>query len=119
MDANLCVLYLEPILDSYDKTYRNILTLSRIPEGPLANKIRRINPEKLSPFQYPPRHCLLTISRDIFFNSSGSCFMEVQDIPDIIGYLETNGYKISENSLFIPSHANRRPIFIFRYSPDL
>jgi hypothetical protein len=47
-------IYLEPILDSYSKTYINVITLSGIPTGPLGQMVKLISLPKLSPFMNMP-----------------------------------------------------------------
>ena len=46
------VMYLEPFLNSYTKNYQNIITLSDMPDGSLANMVTMISSPKLSQFQY-------------------------------------------------------------------
>ena len=46
-----CILYLEPFLNNFHKTYQNIITLSSIPDGPLADLVTTTSISKLSPFQ--------------------------------------------------------------------
>lgn len=104
-----CTLYLEPILNSYYKSYQHILTLSNIPHGPLAYLVTRVQSPKLSPFQSmsafspPPtsrsaysQMCMLALSRypTPANMKNPDNFMYAEDIPNVIGYLETNGYKI-------------------------
>jgi len=101
-----CILYLEPILNTYYKEYMNVLTVSGIPDGPLNNMVYTIHNEKLSPFQeisvfaggFPS--CLYVLgkysNRRPVMNDSDS-FMMVQDIPAVFSYLENNGYRIDTN----------------------
>ena len=140
-----CVLYLEQVLNSYYKTYQHILTVSNIPEGPLSSLVQRISFPKLSQFQSmsafspPPisrnaygQNCTLALSRyPTQANGSAKCvdnFMYAADIPNVIGYLENNGYKIMQDITHLayrapvdfasssPGTFNRRQlIFMFRY----
>jgi len=104
------VLYLEPILNTYYKTYQNIITINTMPTGPLADMVTMINPPKLSPFQefgqfstpnfgrgggctyvllrYPKSAC--GVSGSIGKNSD--VFMGADDIPSVLAYLNSNGY---------------------------
>ena len=106
------VLYLEPVLNTYYKTYQNIITLSMMPSGPLADMVTMIQLPKLSPFQemgvfsdpmlsrglgcmyvllrYPKSVC--GISGNIGKNND--YFMGADDIPSVLSYLKTNGYQI-------------------------
>jgi hypothetical protein len=142
---NTYVLYLEPTLNNYCKSYQNILTVSNIPNGPLSSLIKRMNFPKLSQFQSlsayssPPisrnmysQNCTLVLSRyPVASNNSAKCednFMYAADIPNVIGYLENNGYKIMQDITHLaykgpvdfasPSPGmfnSRKLIFMFRY----
>ena len=104
------VLYLEPILNTYYKTYQNIITLSAMPAGPLADLVTTISTAKLSPFQeagafstpgmysgnctyvllrYPKKSCGGGVSL-----KNTDYFMGADDIPSVFGYLQSNGYTI-------------------------
>jgi len=102
--SNTVILYLEPILNTYYKTYTNILTVSHMPPGPLSAMIFPIRPEKLSPFQYPGimgafPQCIYAIGkyrmRPIMSNID--TFMTAEDIPAVFAYLEANGYVIDRS----------------------
>jgi hypothetical protein len=95
-------LYLEPMLNTYCKTYQNVLTVSNIPTGPLADFVKRVHSPKLSEFQ--PTHnesCMLVLCR---YPSASQLnqkhldtYLRANDIPNVFGYLESNGYKILES----------------------
>lgn len=138
-----CTLYLESMLNSYYKSYQNVLTVSNIPPGPLADLIQRVHSPKLSQFQSisafspPPvsrsaysQTCMLALSR--YPNTANTkCadnFMYAADIPNVIGYLESNGYKIMADVTHLSykgpvdyasplpgSFTSRKLIFMFRY----
>ena len=141
-----CTLYLEPMLNSYYKSYQHILTLSNVPPGPLASLVTRVQSPKLSTFQSvsafspPPttrsaysQMCMLALSRYPTHAANMKIpqnFMYAEDIPNVIGYLETNGYKIMADitNLAYKSPVNfatqsqgtyhsRNLIFMFRYDP--
>jgi hypothetical protein len=109
------VLYLEPILNTYYKTYQNIITVSDMPHGPLADMVTLINLPKLSPFQeagvfsapslgrgmgscvnvllrYPKSGTGTGTGRTIGKNTDH--FLGADDIPSVLGYLVSNGYKV-------------------------
>jgi len=103
-DNNVCSLYLEPVLNNYYKTYQNIITASNIPPGPLANLIARVNTPRLSTFvpNESTTTCTLVVSRypcngHSVSGKNQNQFMYVEDVPDVIGYLEKNGYVIMYN----------------------
>lgn len=113
--SSVVALYLEPMLNSYYKSYQNILTLSNIPEGPLAKMVARVSVPKLSEFQSlsafspPPtsrsaysRTCLFALCRYPTNNAQigskcGDYYMYAGDVPNVFGYLESNGYQIMES----------------------
>ena len=107
------VLYLEPVLNSYYKTYQNIITISTMPPGPLAEMVTMINLPKLSPFQEAGQYSSQTIgtarmgfgcTHVLLRYPKGSCgnglgkntdmYMGADDIPSVLGYLKTNGYNV-------------------------
>jgi hypothetical protein len=140
-----CALYLEPVLNNYYKSYQSILTVSNVPDGPISSLIQRTNFPKLSPFQSMSafslpqisrnihnQHCTLALSRyPVSINGTvkfADNFMYAADIPNVIGYLEENGYKIMQDITHLaykgpvdfasssPGMFNRRKlIFMFRY----
>jgi hypothetical protein len=135
------VLYLEPILNSYYKTYQNVLTLSNIPNGPLKHMVSTINLPKVSEFQnmtspfYQPFHCAYVLSRYDSRDSgkitmkNNDYFMGADDIPSVFSYLQTNGYTIDTSLTKMLHHSsvviggvsdkrpsgNRRMICMFTY----
>jgi hypothetical protein len=104
-NTNVISLYLEPVLLPVTKTYHNILTVSEMPPGPLAQMVQRVNFPKLSEFiQYNeetgsyPNQCVYCIKRytDAGLSSSSNIrnFMFAEDIPSVYGYLQKNGYTV-------------------------
>jgi hypothetical protein len=101
------ILYLEPILNTYYQSYQNVITINRIPEGPLQNLTYTINAAKLSPFQaasmysspfYKGENCTHVIIRypaENFSWKNSDIFMGKDDIPNIFSFLLENGYKIN------------------------
>jgi hypothetical protein len=101
------VMYLEPYLNTYYKSYQNIITLSDMPTGPLADLVTPISFPKLSPFQDPPpfssnpMNCTYVLLRYPKNQCPGKpslknmdYFMTADDIPAVFSYLTSNGYKI-------------------------
>jgi hypothetical protein len=134
----ICTLYLEPVLNKFNKCYQNILTVSNIPNGPLAKYIQRVGSPRLSEFQtlssYSPapsrslysQMCLLALSRTEKMGGYEN-YMYAEDIPTIIGFLESNGYKIMTDMTNLAYRGsvdfatastygqNRRFVFMFKY----
>ena len=96
------ILYLEPVLNTYFGQYMNILTVSDMPTGPLRDLVARIRSEKLSPFTVSSpfdsgESCKLVVSRYPHIKPSMNhvdTFMMAKDIPAVLSYLQTHGYKI-------------------------
>lgn len=105
------VMYLEPVLNPYYKTYQNIITLSAMPAGPLGDMVKQINPPKLSPFQsysaftlppvggFPGSGCVYAlfrypISKGYWSAKYSNIHMGVDDIPSVLNYLRHHGYVI-------------------------
>ena len=108
-------LYLEPILDSYSQTYRQVITLSSIPPGPLASMVKTMSLPKLSPFvSYTNNQSELGFGCSYILmrypngyshpnshshsKKKGSDYMYSEDIPAVFSYLTNNGYTI-DNSI--------------------
>lgn len=110
--AGSFVLYLEPILNTYWQSYQNVITLDHSPPGPLGRMVTTISASKLSPFQsasvyaspfYNGSNCIHVLLRYpvsriggvgswAFKNSDN--FMGADDIPSVLSYLQTHGYKV-------------------------
>jgi hypothetical protein len=90
-------LFSQPYLDKKNQCYINIVTINVLPKGPLSKLVRKINFPRLSEFQQsgpcsPIKNCGLALT------SFGSCccgdLMVVDEVPNLISYLASNGYKI-------------------------
>lgn len=95
------VIYLEPLLNTFHKTYQTVITLSIVPNGPIRNMVKPISAPKLSPFQMAnsvdvPYRCTNVLMR--FPNTSQmnayDCYMGEEDIPSVISYLRENQYVV-------------------------
>jgi hypothetical protein len=103
--TNTFVLYLEPIRDAFTQTYRNIITVSSMPPGPLYNMVSPMSYDKLSPFQSNHSsgciHVLRRYSAGAYSKKNADYFMEAEDIPSVISYLRQNGYTIDTETPMI------------------
>jgi hypothetical protein len=105
------ILYLEPILNTYYKTYQNIITLSGLPSGPLEEMVTMISTAKLSPFQEANTYSDPALNSGLGSNctyvllrypkknggmnwKNTDTFMGADDIPSVFSYLLSKGYKI-------------------------
>ena len=101
------VLYLEPYLNTYYKTYQNIITLSGRPVGPLSDFVTTLSYPKLSPFQEsgqmlsPNSTCLHGLIRypnnNNYTVKNSDYFLGSDDIPNLFSFLLDNGYSIESN----------------------
>ncbi len=102
-------LYLEPMLNSYWKSYMQVITLNTMPDGALRDLVMSVNFPKLSPFQEPGNspfytgsNCVLCLMRYPVGAIGGSgaafrmgdAFMGADDIPSVLSFLEMNGYNV-------------------------
>jgi hypothetical protein len=99
-------LYLEPILDSYSQTYRQVITLSSMPPGPLADMVKIMSLPKLSPFvSYLDQRsefgfgCSYILMRypNSHSHKKTSNYMYSEDIPAVFSYLTNHGYTIDNS----------------------
>ena len=126
-NTSLISLYLEPVLLPVSKTYHNILTLSEMPSGPLAEMVQRVNFPRLSEFiQYNEEtgnqciYCIKRYSPSQLNSANVRNYMFAEDIPSVYGYLIKNGYqimpdltKLTFNTITRSQPANRKLVCIF------
>ena len=101
--AKTFTLFSQPYLDRFNQCYKNIITINMMPQGPLAQFVRRIQFPPLSEFKQPGpcshiNNCGLAL---ISLNGDSSCcakngsnLMIVDEIPNLVSFLLTNGYTI-------------------------
>ena len=97
-------LFSQPFLDTYNQCYKNIVTINLMPQGPLAQLVRRVQFPPLSQFKQPGpcsriNNCGLALTTLNTFNNScnknGSNLMIVDEVPNLMSFLLTNGYEIN------------------------
>ena len=99
----------QPYYDQYNQCYKNIMMVNLEPQGPLKQLVRQLKLPKLSPFQRegpcnPIQQCGLAIQSLNSYNpyASGCCnknnsgcnLMTPNEIPDLITFLQSQGYQI-------------------------
>ena len=101
----------QPFYDQYNQCYKNIMMVNIEPQGPLRQLVRRTKLPRLSPFQRDGpcnsiQQCGLSIQslRGTTFTSnqytgcckqnSGCDLMTPDEIPDLISFLQANGYQL-------------------------
>ena len=118
------VMYLEPVYDTYFKTYQQVITFSNIPSGPLQDLVYTMLPPRKSPFEDSPTKCIYVLSRFSALNHKiEDKWMKFDDIGDIYNYLMLNGYVIDTHFSQLIHHvgiqSNRRIICTFTYIPPI
>jgi hypothetical protein len=109
--AKTITLFSQPFLDTYNQCYKNIVTINMMPQGPLAQLVRRVQFPPLSTFKQPGpcsriNNCGLALSQlnGFFYNNNNnynncnkncSNLMVVDEIPNLMSYLLSNGYTIN------------------------
>ncbi len=93
----------QPFYDQYNQCYKNIMMVNLEPQGPLSRLVRRLRLPRLSPFQRegpcnPIQKCGLALTSINIgccnkYNS-GCDLMTPNEIPDLISFLQSNGYQI-------------------------
>ena len=96
--AKTVTLFSQPFLDTYNQCYKNIVTINLIPQGPLAQFVRRVQFPPLSQFKQPGpcsriNNCGLALTA--LNNMCSSGFMIVDEVPNLMSYLLSNGYTIN------------------------
>jgi hypothetical protein len=93
-------LYSRPYLDTLERCYKNIVTISSFPKGPLSSYVTKIKFNKLSPFKQPGpcsnvQNCglVLTSLKNVCYNNCSN-LMVVDEVPNLFSLLLSNGYKI-------------------------
>jgi len=111
------VLYTEPALNPYTKTYQTIITLDGIPAGPLGEMVRRVHTPRLSEFSaYGFGRCMYALMRTR--HPAHATYMFPEDIPNVFAYLLANGYEIDHaitERLVNEWSETRRPIVFAVY----
>ena len=103
VEAKTFSLFSQPYLDTYNQCYKNIVVINLPPQGPLANLIKFVKFPPLSEFkQEGPCNTLKQCGYALMsFNGcsmgcgkNGSDLMVVDEIPNLISYLVSNGYSV-------------------------
>lgn len=102
-DAKTVSLFSQPYLDTYNQCYKNIVVVNLKPQGPLGQLVRLVKFLPLSQFKEPgPCSPLKDCGYAIMSlnNCGGNCrkfgsdLMVVDEVPDLMSYLISNGYTI-------------------------
>jgi hypothetical protein len=99
--AKTVTLFSQPFLDTYNQCYKNIVTINLIPQGPLAQFVRKVQFPPLSQFKQPGpcsriNNCGLALtSLNNICNKGCSGFMVVDEVPNLLSFLLSNGYSVN------------------------
>lgn len=106
------ILYVEPLLDTYNQTYVSALTVNTMPDGPLSKVIRVFNTPNLSPFQTFTNtinrgdNCTYILMKYPNGNKGISKnWMLEEDIPAVFSFLQENNYKIDTSLTKLMNHS--------------
>lgn len=124
----------QPFYDQYNQCYKNIMMVNLEPQGPLSRLVRRLRLPRLSPFQRegpcnPIQKCGLALQSIRGFQldtgccnkyNSGCDLMTPDEIPDLISFLQSNGYQIETQitNMLLQSEiklSNKRMAFTVTY----
>ena len=92
-------LFSQPYLDTYNQCYKNIVVVNLKPQGPLADLVRFVKFPPLSEFKQPGpcsplKDCGYAIMSLDGCNSGCGDLMVVDEVPNLISYLVSNGYSV-------------------------
>jgi hypothetical protein len=99
--AKTVTLFSQPFLDTYNQCYKNIVTINLIPQGPLAQFVRKVQFPPLSQFKQPGpcsriNNCGLALTAlNNMCNKGCSGFMVVDEVPNLLSFLLSNGYSVN------------------------
>ena len=99
--AKTVTLFSQPFLDTYNQCYKNIVTITLIPQGPLAQFVRKVQFPPLSQFKQPGpcsriNNCGLALTAlNNMCNKGCSGFMVVDEVPNLLSFLLSNGYSVN------------------------
>jgi hypothetical protein len=99
--AKTVTLFSQPFLDTYNQCYKNIVTINLLPQGPLAQLVRKVQFPPLSQFKQPGpcsriNNCGLALTTlNNICNKGCSGFMIVDEVPNLLSFLMSNGYSIN------------------------
>ncbi len=98
--AKTVSLFSQPYLDTYNQCYKNIVVVNLKPQGPLGELVRFVKFPPLSEFKQPGpctplKDCGFAImSLDGCNSGCKSDLMVVDEVPNLISYLVSNGYTV-------------------------
>jgi len=100
-EAKTVSLFSQPYLDTYNQCYKNIVVVNLKPQGPLGDLVRFVKFPPLSEFKQPGPcsplkdcgYALMSLD-GCSAGCSGNNLMVVDEVPNLISYLVSNGYSV-------------------------
>ena len=101
--AKTVSLFSQPYLDTYNQCYKNIVVVNLKPQGPLGDLIKIVKFPPLSEFKQsgpcnPVKNCGYAImsleSCNTGCKNGNSDLMVVDEVPNLISFLVSNGYSV-------------------------
>jgi hypothetical protein len=83
-------IYSQPYFDTKTQSYRNIITINILPNGPFASLVTRVNFASLSPYKERDSSCGFAV---ISIKNKRE-LMPIDELPMLFSFLMTNGYTI-------------------------
>jgi len=83
-------IFCQPYFDTRTQSYRNIITINMMPNGPFASLVTNVNLASLSPFKQRESSCGFAV---ISIRNKRE-LMPIDELPMLFSFLMTNGYKI-------------------------
>jgi len=102
-EAKTVSLFSQPYLDTYNQCYKNIVVVNLKPQGPLGEFVRLTKFPPLSEFKQPGpcsplKDCGYAITSldtcSTGCGKFGNDLMVVDEVPNLISYLVSNGYSV-------------------------
>lgn len=101
MSMSVYSLYIQPYYDSANEQYTNIVTINKIPSGPLSNYITTLRYNKLSDFSGFNRNCTPLCIYAIKNINNSYCsnlnLISPDNIDDLVTFLIENNYTVNKD----------------------
>ncbi len=79
-----------PYYDNIKEEYKNIITINTPPNGPLSDRIKTLQPQRISSFVGKTSKCIYAIISEKCTNE----LMDVANITELFNFLSLNNYQI-------------------------
>lgn len=93
-------LYIQPYYDSFCEEYINIITINKMPSGPLSNFVSTIRFNRLSEFNTFNKCnplCLYAIKTISGISCNNQNILQSEQVDDLINFLIENNYTINKD----------------------